>query len=424
MPGIHSERILSYLKDDYSHADVERLLNEVAGEFVFPSLPTGFFSSVIPDDSNHYTGYQNVWVRDNVHIGFAHYTWGDKAVAIRIVRALLEHFALQTGRFKEIIQGHANKTDPQQRPHIRFDGTTLQDLPEKWPHDQNDALGYFLWLTCLLVKNNDLELTEAEWQTVALFPPYFKAIEYWLDKDSGHWEEAGKIQASSIGTVVAGLQQLKQLVDDGCAPLAVSSQAPLIDSIFEEGILALNQTLPWECRLGDMNQLRRYDSALLFLIYPLGFIEGMLAGQIVDDVKHALLGMHGIRRYIGDSFWCGDYRELVPEKIRTSDFSDTILERDALLKKGEEAQWCLFDPILSIIYGNWFKNGGNEYDRRMQIWHLNRSLAQLVEKNGKLCLPELYFKEKGHYVENDVIPLLWSQAYLKVALQEMLANSK
>ena len=42
-------------------------------------------------------------------------------------------------------------------------------------------------------------------------PLYFQAIRYWQDEDSGHWEERRKIEASSIGAVVAGLRELRLL---------------------------------------------------------------------------------------------------------------------------------------------------------------------------------------------------------------------
>ena len=41
---------------------------------------------------------------------------------------------------------------------------------------------------------------------------YFAAIRFWQDEDSGHWEEQRKVSASSIGTVVAGLEAFADLL--------------------------------------------------------------------------------------------------------------------------------------------------------------------------------------------------------------------
>lgn len=41
---------------------------------------------------------------------------------------------------------------------------------------------------------------------------YLQAIRFWQHEDSGHWEEQRKVSASSIGTVVAGLEAFKALV--------------------------------------------------------------------------------------------------------------------------------------------------------------------------------------------------------------------
>jgi len=35
-------------------------------------------------------------------------------------------------------------------------------------------------------------------EILGLFPLFFQAVRYWEDEDSGHWEEARKIEASSI----------------------------------------------------------------------------------------------------------------------------------------------------------------------------------------------------------------------------------
>ena len=90
---------------------------------------------------------------------------------------------------------------------MRFDGRTLSEIgDQRWAHAQNDALGYFLWLSSTLAASSALK---SEADTVSVLTRLvrdFNAIRFWQDEDSGHWEEQRKVSASSIGTVVAGLE--------------------------------------------------------------------------------------------------------------------------------------------------------------------------------------------------------------------------
>jgi phosphorylase kinase alpha/beta subunit len=97
--------------------------------------------------------------------------------------------------------------------------------------------------------------------------------------------------------------------------------------------------------------------------------------------------------------------------------------RDAHIKPGEEAQWCIFDPIISCIHGLNLSNApedpgaGNE--RRLQAHYLNRAIGQLTgdtENATAIQCPEAYFLEDGIYIPNEHTPLQWTQANLKMAL--------
>jgi hypothetical protein len=112
---------------------------------------------------------------------------------------------------------------------------------------------------------------------------------------------------------------------------------------------ALDAILPAECVQPARQKRRRFDATLLFLVYPIGVVGQAMADRIVGDVVRHLQGDVGIRRYIGDSYWCADYRELFPPQERSGDFSQNMERRDRLLKEGQEAQWCIFDPIMSVI---------------------------------------------------------------------------
>lgn len=415
------------LREEYSAEEIRRIRErlEEAGTFRFPRLATGLFSASASEAADFAgTGYQHVWIRDAVHIAHAHFVIGEVDVAAHAMRKLTEFLLTQQPRIRGIIAGEIDHSEPMRRPHIRFDGVGLSEVDEKWAHAQNDALGYFLWFFARLVVAGRLQPTPAEWSLVADFPRYFGAIRYWEDEDSGHWEEIRKVSASSIGVVVAGLVEYARLLQHPAAGPALRAagatvEGPELAELIEQGGTALESILPAECIQDDPRKSRRYDAALLFLIYPLKLLDGSMAEAIVGDVTTHLLGEYGIRRYLGDSYWCADYKQLLSAETRTADFSDTMESRDRLLKPGGEAQWCIFDPILSVIYGLRFMKSRDPGDRRLQTAHLNRSLSQLTDSGsrfGAYRCPESYYCENGVYVPNDITPLLWTQANLRLAL--------
>ena len=409
--------------------DVRRITQFLTeqGTFKFPTLPNGLFSAAAGEGGDfELSGYHNVWVRDNVQIAWAHLAvLQDAKISCDCIRSLTAFFAKYRFRFANIIEGKADPADPMHRPHIRFDGTQLTENSEKWAHAQNDALGYFLWLSCFLINRGDLEIDAADWELFAQLVRIWQAVEVWQDEESGHWEEVRKVAASSIGCVVAGLTLLRELMEqrvvckllaNGTHPISVTD----VDELLEKCRSSLTQILPAECIQADPLQNRRYDAALLFLIYPLNVIrDHAMEDRILADVKSQLQGPYGIRRYPGDSYWCADYRTLLTADARTADFSEDLNARDQLLKPGMEAQWCIFDSIIACIYGQRYRNDGDPVSLQFQIEATRRALSQLTPAGSRFpqyrC-PESYFCEKGEWIPNDITPLLWTQANLWQAL--------
>ena len=147
------------------------------------------------------------------------------------------------------------------------------------------------------------------------FIAYFCAIRFWEDEDSGHWEEVRKISASSIGTVVGGLEAMKVMLEapvrrQGFGSARIERNVRLLADLLGRGRGALEAILPAECVQPVRQKRRRFDAALLFLDYPIGVVGQAMADLIVGDVVRRLQGDVGIRRFIGDSYWCADYREL------------------------------------------------------------------------------------------------------------------
>ena len=440
-------------RDSYTADDLVNLKDFLyrSDTFRFPALPTGLFPAAHLSARGQYTRYDHVWVRDNMHVAHAHFVIGYVGVAVRTVRSVLTYFARHRHRFELIIDGSANPDMPMNRPHIRFDGSKLKEVDEDWAHAQNDALGYFLWLASRLSLAGALQLDAEDMALLRLFPAFFHAVRYWQDQDSGHWEEKRKVEASSIGVVVAALETFRKVVPMDSGDLQ-------LDTLIANGRSALQRILPWECI--DGADARKADGALLFLIYPLDVVGTEHRDQILENVETTLKGEVGIRRYLGDSFWCADYDLRVAENQRTINVSEDMSARDALVTIGQEAQWCIFDPILSVIYGQKFLAGGAQSDLSKQVHYFNRSLAQLTvrwkiwprhiiwwlrrsiilniggyERLSQLKLtqreansanwlcPELYYLRRGRYVANDVTPLLWTEANLMLALHTMLQTA-
>jgi phosphorylase kinase alpha/beta subunit len=402
------------------------------GTLDFPASTGGLYAAAAGTGADfEVSGYRSVWVRDNMQIAWALYRADHQATAaVRCVLTIAEFYRRHQRRFVEIIAGTADAQDPMNRPHIRFNGSDLTELPEKWAHAQNDALGYFLWLTGRLAIDGHLPPSHMPWDVLGLLLQYWQRIEVWQDEDSGHWEEVRKVAASSIGCALAGLETLATLLQTNRQMLQAAEAGGVSMSVLQllqwECRAALLGILPAECIQSDPAKQRRFDAALLFLIWPLDIVgERALEDRIIDDVRTQLLGPHGIRRYPGDSYWCADYRQLLSADERTVDFSDNLDARDRLLRPGLEAQWCIFDPILSCIFGRRYQRGGNAADLQQQLWHANRSLQQLTTADCRFppyrC-PESWFCERGEWIPNDITPLLWTQANLLQALQLLEEN--
>lgn len=432
MTFISNRQLGTLIKPEYSLAEIQALSAwlEEKGTLTLSPLPNGLFPAAALGSESSYTGYSDVWVRDNIYVAHALFLTGATAAAVRNLRALMTYFIRYRQRFLDIIDGTTDANLPMNRPHIRFNGNSLEEGKGKWPHAQNDALGYFLWMFSKLINEQALTTNADELEMLALFSHYFEAIHYWQDEDSGHWEETRKISASSIGVVVAGLTEFRKLLSSA-GPLRDQRGDPMTDAmiepLIERGDAALKSILPSECIQSDPLKQRRYDAALLFLIYPLELVRGPIADHILSDVIGHLQGEIGIRRYLGDSYWAPDYKQKLSPEERTAEVSDDPSARNRLLTvAGQEAQWCIFDPIVSCIFALKYQSAHAPEDLRKQTEYLNRSLRQITDENQTnvpaFRCPELYYLEGGRYVPNDHVPLLWTQANLILALKAMEGN--
>jgi len=146
-----------------------------------------------------------------------------------------------------------------------------------------------------------------------------------------------------------------------------------------------------------------------------------MARTIVKSVQEQLMGAIGVRRYNGDRFWCKDY-EVVTGTGKEAVIDDEVAKTGELVLPGEEAQSCLFDSIISVIYGRWYEESQDFEDLTGQQQHLFRSLAQITGPDctaGPWLAPQSYYIASGSWIPNGTCPFLWSQANMQVALHWM-----
>ena len=419
-PVAHNADIAQMMRAAYAAADIAAIdqFLEAHGALKLKIKPNGLYGAVTTDEEHIESGYTYTWLRDTVAVSVFQLETGNADIAAKTMTTLQAYFAKHRARFIGIIDGTADKNDKMQRPHIRFNGDTLEEVDQEWGHAQNDALGYSLWLACKLANEGHMPIDDATLADIwCLFPLFFRAVEYWQDAENGHWEEAPKIESSSIGAAMAGLIELKKFMNGRTVTANGTDVTPaLIDDLIAKGREQLDAFLPWETREG-LPGARRADGATLFLIYPLGVVTGEQADKVIATVTGELTGENGIKRYIGDSYWCADYKKLMSADELTTCTGQE--DRDRHLKPGTEAQWCIFDPILSAIYGSRYLDNGDAADLARQTHFFNRALSQIT---ADAKCPEAYYVEdstKGIYVPNDQTPLAWTQANLGIALEYM-----
>ena len=428
---LQNPRLADFVRDSYTLDDLRRLTQFLreAGTFHFPALPSGLYPAAHVS-ADHSSGYASVWIRDNAHVAQSLFEDGQTEAAARAIVGMARFLATQLPKIAEVLAGRADHDDPMNRPHIRFDGHTVAEIDVKWSHAQNDALGYFVWVASRLIAAGVLEPTDELGEVLAGVVLFLEKIEFWNDEDSGHWEETRKRNASSIGAATAGMialcgicgrEDLRERLKFGDVLVA----AERLDQLIAAGRASLVEHLPHECCDEDPLKRREADGALVFLIFPLEIVDEEQTAAIIESVVRDLQGDIGIRRYRGDSYWCADYKAMVTAEKRSADFSDDLTGRDSLLRAGEEAQWCIFDPALSSAFGRQYQRTGDPTALTKQTLYLNRSLAHLTADDspfGSLRCPESYYLENGRYVPVDQTPLLWTQGNLLTALR-MLERS-
>ena len=239
----------------------------------------------------------------------------------------------------------------------KYEPRSMNEVSE-FGNKQNDIIGLFLFKVGDL-ENKGIRIirNNKDRRILSKLVAYLKSIKYWEDNDNGMWQTKEEKHASSIGACVAGLSEIKNLVN-------------VPEWMIMKGFHSLNRILPRE------SKSRETDLALLSLIYPFDVVYGDQRKKILENVEDFLLRERGVARFRGDEY-C------------------TI--------NGMEAEFTMGMPWLAIIYKK--INKPNKYAYYM------RKTMDLMNEKGEF--PEVYFGNTK--LHNEKIPFGWTHGlYLKM----------
>jgi phosphorylase kinase alpha/beta subunit len=330
--------------------------------------PSGLF---LASSQSVSTGYDKAWLRDNVYETLAFEYAGQWDVVEKTYHTLLDIF---DKHIDKINWATTNKPfESWQFIHARYNPETLEEFWESWGNKQHDAVGAVLFkLADYERQGHSMLRNDQDRKTVQTLIYYICNVEYWHDADSGMWEEAEEVHASSIGAVVAALKLWKQVGGMDVDPDAIN-----------RGEEALKKLLPRE------SESKFTDLALLSLIYPYNIVSAEMAREIIANLEYHLAKDRGLIRYKFDQYY----------NKNNDGYS-------------EEAEWCFGLSWLAIAYARL-------RDQERAKLYLDKATATITPE-GKV--PELYMSHSTEANENT--PLGWSESMYVVALYELekLAN--
>lgn len=372
---------------------------------------------------NNHGNYTDAWVRDNVYsiqAVWALYLAYKRAsnpqkrayelelACVKMMRGLL--FAMMRQSHK--VESFKHSLDPKDALHAKYDTKTGLEAvaDDAWGHLQIDATSFYLLMLAQMTKaGSKLIFSRDEFNFIQNLIYYISRT--YRTPDYGIWERGNKvnngraeINASSVGMAKAAMEALDGLNlfgDHGPEWAVVHSFA---DAVSRAGSV-LQSLLPKESRSKEV------DSAVLSIIgFPAFAVnDEKLAKRTRHEIISKLGGEYGCKRFLLD----GHQSEL-------EDQSRIYYEYNELINfEHIESEWPLFFTYLYIdrlFARDW--ESANYYRHKLE--------SLMVEKDGQMLLPELYYvpqesilaeKEKPgsqKRVPNDNLPLVWAQSLFLV----------
>ncbi len=382
---------------------------------------------------NSHGDYTDAWVRDNVYA--IQSVWGlaiayrkagcDNGRAylleqsvVKLMRGLLVAMMRQADK----VERFKRSRNPEDALHAKYDihtgDTVVAD--HEWGHLQLDATGIFMLMLAQMTKSGLRIVFSVDEVNFVQNLVYYLGRAY-RTADFGIWERGNKINdgraeinASSLGIVQAALDAMRGLnlfCDDFYQQAVVHV---IIDEIAQTQVM-LESLLPRE------SISKETDAALLAVIgYPAFAVEDeALVAETRKHILEKLSGQYGCKRFLLDG-----HQTVLEDKNRL------YYEYNELRKfEHIESEWPLFFTYLFIdaICREDYVEASSYHDKLQSL---------LVEKDGLLLLPELYYvpadeveaekQEPGSQkrLPNDNVPLIWAQSlyYLGCLLDDNLIS--
>jgi len=323
---------------------------------------------------------------------------------IKLMRGLLQSMMRQAPK----VEKFKHTLDAMDCLHAKYNTHTGLNVVEdhEWGHLQIDATSVFLLMLAQMTSSGLRIINTIDEVDFVQNLIYYIASAYRIP-DYGIWERGNKINngkteinASSVGMAKAALQALDELNLFGNKenPRAVVHTIP--DAI-SRARNTLKHLLPRE------SISKEVDSALLSIIGFPAFAVGDMA--LVETTRQKILselgGMYGCKRFLWDGHQTSieDHSRMYYEHSELADFEHI------------ESEWPLFHTYLYIqaLFDN---------DTELAKKYRTQLESVMVEQDGKLLLPELYFVDTDELEAerknpssqqrkpNENIPLVWAQS--------------
>ncbi|EWH10441.1 phosphorylase kinase alphabeta [Catenovulum agarivorans DS-2] len=362
--------------------------------------------------------YTDAWVRDNVYsimsvwaLGLAYRRIGETERSdelcqstIKLMRGLLQSMMRQSDK----VEKFKHTLHAKDALHAKYDTATGLTVvaDDAWGHLQIDATSIFLLMIAQMSASGLRIVNTYDEVDFVQNLIYYIAFAYRIP-DYGIWERGNKINngkteinASSVGMAKAALQALDgfNLFGKNASPRAIVHSIP-------DGISRARNTL---ARLLPRESIsKEVDSAILSIIGFPAFAVGdkALVKKTRDKIISELGGNYGCKRFLWDG-----------HQTAVEDHSRIHYEHNELTNfKDIESEWPLFFTYLYIqaLY---------DRDDEQAQYYRSKLESIMVEQDGKMLIPELYYlhkdnvaaeKENPHSqprVPNENLPLVWAQS--------------